>query len=103
MKITTSLTQTREIEVPVPSFYKEPSSYEGSSIINVVGILDENTVVNVWHLPNKRISVENSIPESVSHVIAKAIHWDKITEEEFFTHYNNAMESLSLTPKLTEL
>jgi len=103
MKITTSLTQTREIEVPVPSFYKE--IIEGSSILNVLGILDEKTVVSVWVYPNNRTAIENSVPDIVSHVISRAITggWEKITEEEFFTQYNNAMESLSLTPKLTEL
>jgi len=99
MKITTSLTQTREIEIPVPSFYKDTST----SILDVVGILDEKTVVRVWDNKSERIFIENGIPERMSNEISKAFNlWQMIPEEEFFTHYNNAMESLSLTPKLTE-
>jgi len=103
MKITTSLTQERKIEVPVPSFYKEVFTHT-TTIINVLGVLDEDTIVSIWHFPDNRVAVENSTLKSSFGSVARSITsgWENITEEEFFTHYNKAMESLSLTPKLTE-
>jgi len=98
MKFTTTQTAKTEIEIPVPSFYKDHKCSE--SITDLIGILDEKTIVHIFET-EKRTMVSNFDVSLDNGDIVNAFHnWKPITEEEFMYHYNRAVHSLSLTPEL---
>lgn len=100
MKFETTTTEKREIEIPVPSFYKDSQCSE--SINDMIGIIDESTIVRVWE-SEKRTAVENYDVNLNSNEIVRAFHnYKPITEEQFLTAYNRALNSMSLTPELAK-
>lgn len=99
MKLTTTQTTKTDIEIPVPCFYRD----DKTSLIDIMGILDEKTFVRVWK-SERRWSLTNSEVEMWQNELVNAhLNWQPITEEEFMTHYQDVYQKLSLTPKLTEL
>jgi len=98
MKFSTTQTAKTEIEIPVPSFYKDKGLHE--SLIDLIGILDEKTIVKVFE-SDRRTMVSNwDISLDNGDVVLAHLNWHPITEEEFMYHYNRALHSLSLTPEL---
>lgn len=101
MKIETTTTVKAEIELPIPSFWKD--TYASATISDIVGFLDEKTVCRVWE-SERRTSVENSNLEDftypkISEIMEK---WQSVSEEEFLQAYNRALHSMSLTPELSK-
>jgi hypothetical protein len=96
IQLTTKIEQTKEISVPVPSFYKEPTSYGPTYI----AILDEQTIVKVYkglHFSN----VSNGTTESMKDDLANAVsNYLLCEEEEFINAFNDVVESMRLKPEL---
>lgn len=87
----------REIELPLPAFFKDNST----SITDIVAILDEDTMVMVWDYPGRRTVIENCEVKSCNDRIVKIYEkYQLATEDEFFAAFNRAYAQLSLTPKL---
>jgi hypothetical protein len=100
MKIETTQTNKQEIEIPVPSFYKDAGCSE--TINHMRGIIDNKTVADVWESP-QRTNVSNGDTNLYSSEIVEAfLKWKPVTELEFMTAYNRALHSMSLTPELSE-
>ena len=99
MKFTTTQTAKTEIEIPIPSFYRDTLCSE--SITDLIGILDENTIIKVFE-STRRTCVQNmDIYLGESDIVSAHIHWQPITEDVFLYHHSRALHSMSLTPELT--
>lgn len=97
MKLQISQFSQKEIELPLPAFFKDNSA----SITDIVAILDEDTMVRVWDYPGNRVWIENGNAKNYNDAIVKVYEkYQLATEEEFFTAFNRAYAQLSLTPKL---
>lgn len=97
IKIMISEFSQREEEIKLPAFYKDNST----SITDIVGILDENTMVRVWEYHGSRLFIENQCVNGRDKEIAEIIEKFKpATEVDFFEAFDRVYESLSLTPKL---
>lgn len=98
MTITTQVThtETREVEIPVPSFWKE--RIEVFKCYRAV--LDENTFFEILEFPDEIIIRTSEIKENDSRVLEAHAKFDIISEEDFFAAYNRIYESLRLTPAL---
>lgn len=97
MKLQISQFTKREIELPLPAFFKDNSA----AITDIVAILNEDTMVRVWDYPGNRTWIENGSVKNYNDVIAKFYEtYQLATEEEFFAAFNRAYSQLSLTPKL---
>lgn len=97
MKLQISQFSKREIELPLPVFFKDNSE----SIIDIVAVLDEDTMIRVWDYPGNRVFIENGNVKNYNDAIVKIYEkYQLATEEEFFTAFNRAYTQLSLTPRL---
>ena len=100
MKIETTKTEKQIIEIPVPSFYKDGNCSE--TISDLLGVLDEKTIVRVFE-SQRRTSVTNfDTSLDTGDIVDAYLKWTPITEDQFFTAYNRALHSLSLTPELSK-
>lgn len=101
MKIETTTTVKHEVELNVPSFWRD-EKYLKYGINDVIGLLDEKTVCRVYE-SQLSIRVSNQDAKDCHSEIVKAFHeWQPITEEEFLQAYNRALHSMSLTPELSK-
>ena len=86
--------QSEDIEIHVPCFYKSFSETD------YIGVLDENTVVNVYKCGELTI-IKNMTLEMGKSEIASAIkNFHSCTESEFLEKFDAVVESISLHPKL---
>jgi ferredoxin-NADP reductase len=93
MTIQITKTETKDIEVPVPSFWK-------SNIGNHTAIIDEQTAVH-FYVGKDYTSVQHGTPEELKERIEIAHRiFDLCTETEFMEAYNKTLKSLSLQPEL---
>ena len=99
MKIETTQTTKQVIDIPVPSFYRDKNCHD--SITDLIGILDENTVVKVWESDKRTALINGDLDSLESDIVRAFLNWEPITEEKFFYHHNRALHSLSLTPELS--
>lgn len=94
MTVTIEKTQTEEIELQVPCFFRDKAEK------NYVGVLDEKTVVVVYKSENFTI-IKNSTPDVLSLDLKEAYSkFHSCTETEFMEKYDQVVESISLHPKL---
>jgi len=92
MKITIEQKTETTIEIPVPSFWKLANE--------VRAVLDEKTFVTAYRSGELTI-IKHYSPENSSNEISNAYNnYEPISELEFFTIYDEILESISLTPKL---
>lgn len=99
MKFKTTQQKETELDIPIPSFYKEPDPHN-LRIVQICALLDKFTFCSVWE-SDKRTCVENRIPDINNIELTNAfLNWERITEEEFLTIYDRAITSMSLTPQL---
>lgn len=97
MKLQISQVSQREVELPLPAFFKDNKG----TITDLVGILDEDTMIQVWDYPGNRVVIENCNAKLVdARIVDFYQRYELATEEEFFAAYNRAYAQLSLTPKL---
>jgi hypothetical protein len=97
MKIETYQKKKSEVEIPIPSFYQNPSSI-GTQMI---AVLNENTVCSVYQC-EARTSVENdSMTDYLKESLVSAfLNWKQIEEIDFLHTYEMALASMRLTPQL---
>lgn len=94
MTIKTTVTNLVEVEVPVPFFARSVDEKY------YIGLLDEKTVVRLTRIQNYTC-IQNSDPDTFKTELADA--WKNCTactESEFISAYDNAIESISLHPKI---
>jgi hypothetical protein len=97
MKITITVSETKEIEIPVPSFYIDEAG------ANCVGILDEDTVVrggksdSLTYIQNGKFWIMKT---DLQRVVTEP-GFSPCSEEKFFDVYNAMVQSISLNPVLT--
>ena len=94
MKITIEIEQKTEttIEIPVPSFWKLAKE--------VRAILDEKTYCSAYQCMDLTIIKHRNPVEEKEEISSAYNSYTSISEEEFFSIYNDILESISLTPKL---
>ena len=93
MKITIEQKTETTIEIPVPSFWKSGDE--------IRAILDEKTYCSAYRCMDLTI-IKHRDPVGATDEISSAYNnYTSISEEEFFSIYNDILESISLTPKLT--
>ena len=99
MKIRTKQTRETDVEIPVPSFYKDGKCSE--SISDIIAILDQNTIIKVYE-SERRTCVQNmDLYLGESDIVYASLNWTPITEADFMLAHNSALHSMSLTPELT--
>jgi hypothetical protein len=92
MTIQITKTETKDIEVPVPSFWKGDSSY--------TAVVDEQTAIHLF-IGRDYLSIQHGTPEEMKGRIEMAHKCDHLcTETEFMEAYNKTLKSLSLQPEL---
>lgn len=97
MKIKTTVIEEKEIDIQIPFFRKDHTS----PCLKLYAVLDSNTVVTVFQGGDRTSISNDALEERLNEDIAQAYaKWQPITEDEFFTHFNEAMKSLSLQPQL---
>ena len=97
LKVKTTHTTEREIEISLPAFYKSCSG----AITEFIGILDEDTMVRVWDYKDHRTFIENQTTEDKDFEIANYhVNYELATESEFFAAFDKAYGSLYLRPQL---
>lgn len=95
MKITLSKTITQEVNVPVPSFWKSPTT----AFSEYVALLDDNTAAQIILLTDCSI-IKNGTPEKMASEISHAhLNFNLCTEGEFLSAYDEALQGMSLEPK----
>lgn len=98
LETTITHTEKRMLTITEPSFWKEPAPY--SDVYRAV--LDENTFIEVWRLyGGDRVDIMNSTVKLAADKILEAqTKWTPVTEQEFMQNYDDAWESMRLTPKV---
>lgn len=92
MIITIQTKTETTIEIPVPSFWKTDNE--------VRAILDDQTYCSAYRCMDLVIIKHRDPKEAMDEISRAYIMYDNISELEFFTFYDEVLESISLTPKL---
>jgi hypothetical protein len=83
-----------EAEIQIPCFLRDKQQ------THMLALLDEKTLIKVTRLERFTVIV-NAEPDVFSSDIADAWNnWHSMTETEFFDVYHEAVDSISLHPKL---
>ena len=105
MTLTVSVqkTQEEELQIEVPSFWRNKATTE--NIWEYIAVLDENTAckLTMW---DDYIVIKNCTTKYMDLAdLGRKFHscnYQPVTEEEFLSIYSEALDGLSLTPKLVE-
>lgn len=94
MKLSINTTETKEIDLELPAFFRSKNGYYYRAV------LSENDYRQLFVLAQvSTIRVDS--PDNNKREIAEAFQtYDKITEVDFFEKYDAVLESVSLTPTL---
>lgn len=100
MLLKTQITETKEIEITLPVFFKENASWD-----NYLAVLNEQTAIDLYiSKDGDYTSITHTIAEMKNDKILKAIDekWSRVSEVDFLQAYDDAISSISLRPKLNE-
>lgn len=102
MKLQTTITQTKEIEITLPVFYKENVVSD-----NYLAVLNEQTAISLFiNKAGTYTSIIHTTPEDLSGEIRRAYNnhkeWTVISEVDFLQAYDDALSAISLRPQLRE-
>lgn len=87
-------TETVEVKIPVPSFWRSQSG------MIYTAILDEKTAIEFWESDLFGMNITFGTPEQLKGKITAAHNeYFIIDESEFFRMYEDAWESIRLQPK----
>lgn len=100
MKLKTTISEEREIDIELPFFRKDPTL---SSILKLFAVLDEKTVVTVFNGCGRTAVTVDDTSGSNRDLLEAYQTWLPISEDEFLTLHKSALKSLSLTPVLCEI
>lgn len=93
MKLSIQTTEKKEIEIPVPSFYKKSDYYFRA-------VFSEDDYRQLFVL-NGTIALCLDYPENNHQEIYEAFQsWDPISELDFITKMDEALAAFTLTPTL---
>lgn len=98
MKVKTTVTLEREIDIHIPFFRRDLTS----SCIWLFAVLDDRTVVSIFR-GGERVAISNDALNKFSDndIADKYQNWSPISEKYFLTAHADALKSLSLEPQLT--
>lgn len=94
IKITLEEKVSKEIEIELPAFFRSPDGIE------YIAVLSETDYREVWELKEMLLVKARSAADCHDAISAAVKNYERISEVEFFTRWDEALESLSLTPKL---
>lgn len=94
MTVTIEKTQTEQIELQVPCFFRDKAEK------NYVGVLDEKTVVAIYKSGTLTIIKNGTLNILFVDLREAYQHFHSCTETEFMEKYDQVVESISLHPKL---
>ena len=97
MKLLIEKKQTEEKEINLPLFYIS----DRTSIKEGIAILDETNCLTFFTSDNYN-SVESKLPSRITERELFLADENRCTEEEFFSLYNQVVESISFKPQLIE-
>ena len=92
MEITINKHTTETISLELPKFYKHPTFSPNQEY---TAILDEDTVVNVFH--SSDLSLIKNCSPGYGH-IGGVIGYEEVTEDEFMNFFQKVHKSISLSP-----
>lgn len=96
MKITTTVTQEREMDINLPFFRKD----NRSNCLSLYAVLDEKTEITIFQ-GGARYNISTDDPKRYTkEMVEKYLSWEEITEEEFLHVHAEMLKSLSLQPQL---
>ena len=96
MLLKTSTTKEIEIDVPIPSFFRQNGYHRA--------ILSETDYRQIFDLAG-RVSVSMDDINSLGNkrdIVESFEYWEKISEEEFYQKWQSVLASMSLSPVLVE-
>lgn len=98
LETTITHTEKRMLNIEAPSFWKNPSKHYDE----YRAVLDEKTFIEVASLWNGEVvRIDHTTVERRSDRVLEAQEkWNVITEQEFMQVYDDAYESMRLTPKM---
>lgn len=101
MTISVTKTRTETVEVPlvIPSFWKESAAFNYTSYRAVI---DEKTYVQILAFRDwQDVRLNNATIDSKKEEIEEAFNnWESVTEQEFLEVFNRAYNSMSLVPMI---
>ena len=100
MKLKTTISEEREINIELPFFRKQDNL---SNILKLFAVLDEKTVVTVFNGCGRTAVTVDDTSGSNRDLLEAYQTWLPISEDEFLTLHQTALKSLSLTPVLCEI
>jgi hypothetical protein len=99
LKIKTQVThkEEREVEIPIPSFWKEVTI-----LPTIIGILDEHTMYEVWTCDDSSTLKSMDLKSIPAEIRLNKLSGDFVpaTEEEFMSAYKDARFKTDLEPML---
>lgn len=99
MKIKTSITQEREIEITLPIFRKQINT----ASIEYIGVIEESHGIKMYINEDAGHTQISVTPMWLlkSDVVKAVNDWQEVDEYEFLQAHEDALQSLSLAPKLS--
>lgn len=100
MKLQTTITQTKELDILLPLFYKKENY--GTDYL---AVLNEKTLIKVFvSLEGDCVTVLHTVPDysNSEYILTAMKEWEAIKEQEFLSAYDDALSAISLRPKLNE-
>jgi predicted nucleic acid-binding protein len=90
-----SIPTKQEMELTPPLFWKDPTWVSD----RYIGFLDDKTAVKLY-VNDEFISITNNTPEKMlDEIIIAQTEWSPVDESEFMMVYNEAHDSIRLTPR----
>lgn len=90
---TKSITES-EVDVQIPFFLRNKEE------THMIAVLDEKTFIRVVKLGDYTSITNSDLPLYASDIAEAWNKWHSMTETEFFDRFQDALESVSLQPKL---
>lgn len=94
MTITLKKEVEEQIEIPVPCFFISKTGLE------LIGVLDENTVVKIYHSEGHSCISNSEMWLQKSDVEKAYNNWHTCTETQFLEKYSEVEQAMSLHPIL---
>ncbi len=101
MKLKTTVQKENEVDIKVPSFWKEPNPH-GLSMNAMIAILNEKTICKISESEDLTQVANMELWLAKNDIINASLNWEEITEQEFLAMYERALTSMSLTPQLVK-
>lgn len=98
MKIKTTVTQERELDIQLPFFRRD----KNSTCLKLFAVINEKTVISVFDGAGRTSVYVDAFESSTYDIADKYQNWQPITEQQFLMAHSEALKSLSLEPQLIQ-